>query len=447
MVLGVTDESVIMLISRHTEAFSNTAANIHNHNDRITKLEEDIIIALEGSGSTLTGGNGITITNDVITVDFSHSGFNTTNIIESTNLYYTDERVDDRVYGLLQGGANITLAYDDFNGTLTIDAASSTPTNIDITPSNSNATYYPVSVDGAGSAKTLFADTSTTPISVNPSSGDFNVVDTIKIDTTKNNISIGKSAGETELIGTRDYSVAIGFQAGQTNQQGSCVAIGNQAGEINQGNYCVAIGNNAGFTGQHANTIVLNASGVALNTLGTDRFIVKPVRDIGADSGFFALYYNPVTGEIGNNTTPTPTYAGAQITQTITDSGGAQIDLDNWISQVATGITVANSSGDVNVFTAITTGWYSLGFSLQIEKPTGSGATNFTFAILRIKRNNNTIHTLESKIASGGQNNTVTVGGSFLINMSAGQTITLRTNVDLVDTYKVTGFASLVKVD
>ena len=39
----------------------------------------------------------------------------------STNLFYTNERVDDRVAALLVGGNNITATYDDAAGTLTID--------------------------------------------------------------------------------------------------------------------------------------------------------------------------------------------------------------------------------------------------------------------------------------------------------------------------------------
>jgi len=39
----------------------------------------------------------------------------------STNLFYTNERVDDRVAALLVGGNNITATYDDVAGTLTID--------------------------------------------------------------------------------------------------------------------------------------------------------------------------------------------------------------------------------------------------------------------------------------------------------------------------------------
>jgi hypothetical protein len=45
----------------------------------------------------------------------------TTDIVEGTNLYFTNERVDDRVGTLVQGGSNITVTYNDSDGTLTID--------------------------------------------------------------------------------------------------------------------------------------------------------------------------------------------------------------------------------------------------------------------------------------------------------------------------------------
>ena len=38
----------------------------------------------------------------------------------SSNLYFTNERVDDRVNALLQAGSNISLTYDDASNTLTI---------------------------------------------------------------------------------------------------------------------------------------------------------------------------------------------------------------------------------------------------------------------------------------------------------------------------------------
>ena len=49
----------------------------------------------------------------------------TSDISEGTNLYFTSERVDDRVDSLLTAGTNITLTYDDTAGTLTINSSGS----------------------------------------------------------------------------------------------------------------------------------------------------------------------------------------------------------------------------------------------------------------------------------------------------------------------------------
>ena len=50
-----------------------------------------------------------------------NSFLSTSDVTEGTNLYYTDERVDDRVDKLIVGGNNITATYNDAAGTLTID--------------------------------------------------------------------------------------------------------------------------------------------------------------------------------------------------------------------------------------------------------------------------------------------------------------------------------------
>ncbi len=52
----------------------------------------------------------------------------TTDVAEGTNLYYTDERVDDRVNDLLVEGTGITLTYNDIANTLTISSGSQYPT-------------------------------------------------------------------------------------------------------------------------------------------------------------------------------------------------------------------------------------------------------------------------------------------------------------------------------
>ena len=68
----------------------------------------------------------------VITPTTDFATFNTDDITEgSSNLYFTNERVDDRVNGLLQAGANITLTYDDVANTLTIAATEDNLSNND----------------------------------------------------------------------------------------------------------------------------------------------------------------------------------------------------------------------------------------------------------------------------------------------------------------------------
>ena len=67
------------------------------------------------NGSTVALGNSITLT--------------TANVAEGANLYYTDERVDDRVNALIIDGEGITTTYNDTSGELTIDAEEATASN------------------------------------------------------------------------------------------------------------------------------------------------------------------------------------------------------------------------------------------------------------------------------------------------------------------------------
>jgi hypothetical protein len=53
----------------------------------------------------------------------------TSDLTEGTNLYYTDERVDDRVNALFTDGEGITSTYDDTAGTLTVAGEDATTSN------------------------------------------------------------------------------------------------------------------------------------------------------------------------------------------------------------------------------------------------------------------------------------------------------------------------------
>ena len=133
-----------------------------------------------------------------------------------------------------------------------------------------------------------------------------------------NTVAIGRLAGETAQ---GSDSVAIGNVAGQTTQGSKAVAVGNQAGETSQGTAAVAVGDRAGQTSQHDNSIVLNASGSALNTTGVSRFYVKPIRSVA--SGSSVLTYDDSTGEIMNTTDFAPqstTYTKTEVDSAISSA-------------------------------------------------------------------------------------------------------------------------------
>ena len=121
-----------------------------------------------------------------------------------------------------------------------------------ITDSNANATFFPVFVAGTG-AQPLLADVTTTPTSLNPSNGDFNVVDTLKL--TQDRVAIGKNTG-----GVASGGVALGVGAANTNQGNFSVAIGQSAGGLNQSSQAVAIGISAGGVSQEAGCVAIGSS-------------------------------------------------------------------------------------------------------------------------------------------------------------------------------------------
>ncbi len=91
-------------------------------------------------GAMVTGNteSGITVTYEDSdgTLDFSTTlgglAGTTDNLTEgSTNLFHTNERVDDRVNALLQAGTNMSLTYDDAANTLTIASSGKTEEEIE----------------------------------------------------------------------------------------------------------------------------------------------------------------------------------------------------------------------------------------------------------------------------------------------------------------------------
>ena len=110
-------------------------------------------------------------------------------------------------------------------------------------------------------------------------------------------VAVGWQAGKTTQGSS---AVAVGQEAGQTTQGSSAVAVGRKAGETTQGSSAIAVGYQAGQTSQHDNSIVLNASGSALDTAGASRTYIKPLQ-AGVVAGNM-MAYDSTSGEVINYT-------------------------------------------------------------------------------------------------------------------------------------------------
>lgn len=120
-----------------------------------------------------------------------------------------------------------------------------------------------------------------------------------------NAIAIGTEAGRTNQ-GTQ--SIAIGRQAGRTNQSQNAIAIGFNTGSSNQGSNSIAIGSQIGTTvAQASQSIAINATPSALNTVVSSGFYVNPIRTI-SDPSAKILSYDTSTREVFYNSAAVKTF-------------------------------------------------------------------------------------------------------------------------------------------
>ncbi len=156
-------------------------------------------------------------------------------------------------------------------------------------------------------------------------------------------VAVGSQAGEISQglqatavgSGAGNYNqgagtVAIGTNAGAFNQGLRATAIGSLAGASDQGEYAVAIGNFAGGNNQGNNSIIINATGIALEQTTANTFTVKPIRNA---SGSSALYYDATTGEITYDTAGAGSYGNTEVAAYLPtytgNAGAARVQVTN----------------------------------------------------------------------------------------------------------------------
>lgn len=104
-----------------TDNLSEGSTNLYFTNSRHDDRTSVLIQNGTGISWVYNGGAGL------LTPTVSLSPFSTTDLSEGTNLYFTDQRVDDRVSALMINSASVTWTYDSINNTLSATAASVIP--------------------------------------------------------------------------------------------------------------------------------------------------------------------------------------------------------------------------------------------------------------------------------------------------------------------------------
>ena len=117
----VTDNTI-------THAIDSTVTTLVGSQTLTNKTLTSPVINTGVSGSaildsdTMSGASATTLSSSE-SIKAYVDGQTTSETAEGSNLYFTNERVDDRVSALILGGTNMTATYDDTAGTLTLDSA------------------------------------------------------------------------------------------------------------------------------------------------------------------------------------------------------------------------------------------------------------------------------------------------------------------------------------
>ena len=378
--------------STDTITFTNTGVTSLVGSAAISVSGSTGAVTITNTGVTrITAGSGIDVSGNTGNITITNSGIRGITVVTGLSLTVDPTTKIATLNNTSPASALFTFRNLSVPGASLITASSSTDTLTMIKGYGIGITTVPLTktmtisvdpkIDITGS---VFADNSSLLVDGTGARiiGD---VYTSVLRTSETKIALGSSAGATSqgasavAIGTsagqssqgnyavafgyfagndqqKQGAVAIGAQAGQNSQGINAVAIGTGAGTNNQGAGAIAIGYSAGDNSQAANTIILNAGGSALQSDGTSRFYVNPVRS-GANTGNI-LQYNTTTKEISYGSTVTASLVG-NVTGNVTgDLKGTVVADDSTILVDAVAgkvvgpvdTTTINATGPIQIY-------------------------------------------------------------------------------------------------
>ena len=312
------------------------------------------------TGATLTGvlvatsltGN---VTGDVTGTVSSIANHSTTNLTEGTNLYYTDERVDDRVNALVVAGTGITKAYNDSAGTYTLTVTQADIDTDNVTEGSTNLfttaartrTHFTygtgIEHDGSGALSVTQAD-----------------IDTDNVTEGSTNIFYTEARFDTSLAGKSTTNLTEG-----TNQYYTEARV--QTKLDNAFAQLSAMLNNLATS----TTLTLNLSGDPTPGAAVTTSVTN-----GGGGGFTAGTAVATTGGTGTSLTVNTTVVGGVITAAAVNAGGSGFLVNETV-------TVANANAgkvlSLNLASLAGGSGYSTGTALATTG--GSGSASLTVDI------------------------------------------------------------------
>jgi hypothetical protein len=206
--------------------FTSVATNLSNHEADTTNIHgiaDSAELATKAFAAALLTGatkSNITITGDknglTITAENGVADSTTSDLVEGTNLYFTDERAQDAANTAIVAGEGLDKTYDDESNTITLDIDSTVVTLTD-TQSLSNKTLTSPVINGATVGGDIIPSSDATYDLGSPEnkfkdlylSGATLYLDTATIELNSTDIKLSHSGNSTTIpIGNGNHTVA-----------------------------------------------------------------------------------------------------------------------------------------------------------------------------------------------------------------------------------------------